>query len=135
MTDAGSPATASASPTITGEGGGPRTATLADIEARERRDRVARRDALVASLTDIARGRAWRYVLFGSLAREDHQRRSDADILIAPREGRLPEDWLDAWLAAERACAILGFEPDIRLLSDLPPDLRETVLREGIHCG
>jgi predicted nucleotidyltransferase len=85
------------------------------IEQRKA-DEAARRagapDRLRAELEDFARRRGGRYILYGSLARGEARYDSDIDLLVDFPAEHEPE----AWSLAERVCAEIGIESDIRPL-------------------
>jgi predicted nucleotidyltransferase len=105
-------------------------ATVQEIDAAEAARLNGLRDALVASLASAAAGRRWHYLLFGSLARGEARRGSDADIAVVDAG----PDWLTAERAAKEACGRLGVRPDVLWWEDLRPEIREVASRDGIRC-
>jgi predicted nucleotidyltransferase len=106
--------------------GPPRPLTLQEVEAAARRRRAAARDALICELAARSRGRPWRFVLFGPLARGDFHGGSDADIVVLDAG----EDWRAAERAALDAAAAAAVPADISFYEDLSKAKAE-VQRDG----
>lgn len=98
--------------------------TLDERKRREATRRAGAAELLLSRLEPVARGLGGRYILFGSLAREEARYDSDADILLdfpAEREA-------EAWRSAESACAELGLPADIRPVAWCKPDFVAKVM-------
>lgn len=107
------------------------------LERAERRmtaAMLAKRPALLRRLAEAAAGEAWEYVLFGSFARGDVHRNSDADVAIVLLPGHDPRDATRAWVAACRVCVELDLDPDVHVLDDLPPEIADRVRTEGVRA-
>lgn len=105
--------------------------TVQEVDARNRAKRAAAREALPRLLAEASRGKPWRYVLFGSLARGDFHQSSDADIAILGGD----EHWLEAERAAHEVARSLDVEADISVWEFMSQRLRDEVRRDGIACG
>ncbi len=105
--------------------------TVQEVDAAARARREAARAGLPAALAERSRGRPWRYVLFGSLARGDFHPWSDADIAVLDAR----EDWAEAERAAHEAAEAFGVEADVSFWEHLPEKVRTRVLRDGIACA
>lgn len=105
--------------------------TIQEIDRRLAQRLAAARAPLIAALAEAARGRAWHFLLFGSMARGTPRRGSDADIAIVDAG----DDWPEAEQAAGDICERLGLKGDITRFEYLPPPTRRNALREGIRCG
>ena len=88
----------------------------------ERRNRAA--DFIAARLTDFAREKGGRYILFGSLARRDARFDSDVDMLL----DFPPESEAEAWRLAESVCAELDMVSDIKPLGWCTPDFAARIM-------
>lgn len=104
--------------------------SIQEIDAAEAARLNALRDRLVSSLSAAAAGQAWCFLLFGSLARGDARRGSDADIAIVGAG----DDWVAAERAAKNACIRLDVRPDVLVWEDLRADIREGAARDGVWC-
>jgi predicted nucleotidyltransferase len=105
-----------------------RIVTLTEHKQAEAARRQAAVAALVPVLSDYARARGGRFLLFGSAARGAMTFRSDVDLLLD-----FPPDAVSAaWVFAETACWDRGLEPDIltfagckkAFLDHIAPDVR-----------
>lgn len=105
------------------------------IERRHAQDLMQRRGALIETLAASARSKPWSFVLFGSLARGDVRRGSDADICIRLAPGASAADAARAWSEARRVCSRFSLTPDVHLFEELPPAIQDAVEREGIACA
>ncbi len=105
--------------------------TVQEIDAAEAARLNGLRGTLVAALSAAAAGRPWHFLLFGSLARGEARRGSDADIAIMDAG----PDWVAAERAAKDACIGLDVWPDVLCWEDLRPDIREVAVRDGIRCA
>lgn len=105
---------------------------LADVEAELDAAIRDRREPLLRRLDAASRGRPWTYVLFGSLARGDARRHSDADILIRLAAPLDAAGRRQAWRAAEDACLDLGLRPDIWFEDEVKRAILEAAIREGV---
>jgi hypothetical protein len=103
------------------------TVTIKERQSRGR-ERLCRAVPLVRqALHDYARQRGGRFIIFGSVARDEARYDSDMDIAVdfpAPLETA-------AWYFAEQLCIEHGITPDIHALDDLRSEIRERALREG----
>lgn len=103
---------------------------LQDIDAAEAARLNGLRPALLEALAVAAFGRRWHFLLYGSLARGEARRGSDADIAIVDAGA----EWVAAERAAKAACIGLGVRPDVLCWEDLRPEVREGAQRDGIRC-
>lgn len=105
--------------------------TIQEIDRRLAERLAAARVPLIAALAEAARGRAWHFLLFGSMARGTPRRGSDADIAIVDAG----DDWHEAEQAAGDICERLGLSADITRFEHLAAPVRRNAEREGIRCG
>jgi predicted nucleotidyltransferase len=105
--------------------------TVQEVDAAARARRKAARAGLPTALAERSRGRPWRYVVFGSLARGDFHPWSDADIVVIDAG----EDWPEAERAAHGAAEAFGVEADVSFWEELSERVRAEVLRYGIACA
>lgn len=100
------------------------------IKERQSRGRESLRRAVPRvrlALGDYARQRGGRFIIFGSVARDQARYDSDMDIAVdfpAPLETA-------AWYFAEQLCIEHGITPDIHALGDLRSAIRDRALQEG----
>lgn len=105
------------------------------VERRLAESVLRRRAKLIEALARSASGRPWSFVLFGSMARGDVHRSSDADICIRLAPAAAPADAVQAWREARSVCARLGLVPDVHVFEELPSAVQRAVIREGIACA
>lgn len=99
-----------------------------DMEVRRRRAAAERVEQLLA---DHARAYGGRYIVFGSVARQETRYDSDFDVLVdfplaIEREAR---DY------AEAVCVENGLHPDVHLKPEVSPALLERIVRDGRTLG
>lgn len=104
--------------------------TIQEIDRAEAERINAARGPLLAALSGAARGRPWSYLLFGSLARGDARRGSDADIAIVGAGA----EWPEAEARAIPACEALRLDCDVMLFEDLRPAVRAQAVAHGVRC-
>jgi predicted nucleotidyltransferase len=108
----------------------PRPLTVQEVEAAARRRRAAAHEVLLRELAARSRGRPWRFVLFGSLARGAFHDGSDADIVVLDAG----EDWRAAERAALDAAAAASVPADISFYEGLSEAAKAEVRRDGLAC-
>ena len=101
--------------------------TLKERKARALEERRAAFDSLLPRLAEAATRFHGRYVLFGSAARGELRANSDIDLLA----DFPPECAAMAVRAAERACAELDLECDIRERRSCSPTFLARILPES----
>jgi len=103
------------------------TVTIQERQSRGRESLLRAVSLVRLALSDYARQRGGRFIIFGSVTRDQARYDSDLDIAVdfpAPLEAA-------AWFVAEQLCIVHGITPDIHALDDLRSEVRERALREG----
>ena len=98
--------------------------TIEDRKRQEAERRSSAVEAICAELSDFARTRGGRFLLYGSAARGTMRHDSDIDLLVD-----VPADVeADAWRLAERLATKFGLEYDIQPLKWCTPAFVSKIL-------